>query len=183
MRYPHTRPRPRSLRTPSTRAYAFDTHAYALDTLTLDTARTRSTPSRMPSMPPPLIPRVRVQHPRVHLSMPPPSTPARTRSTPTCTRSAPTRTCTTPMRTLAHMHRPDALHPWPLTHVSMQAGAGGIETSEVVQTCVQGECSIWRVRSTQRGTEGVSTGHRSSQVCRCALAALMSLNGLSRLMA
>ena len=117
MRYPHTRPRPRSLRTPSTRAYAFDTHAYALDTPTLDTTRMCSTPSRTPSMPPPLTLRVRVQHPRVHLSMPPPSTPARTRSTPTCTRSAPTRTCTTPMRTLAHMHRPDALHPWPSTHM------------------------------------------------------------------
>ena len=43
----------------STRAYAFDTHAYALDTPTLDTARTRSTPSRTPSMPPPSTPRIR----------------------------------------------------------------------------------------------------------------------------
>ncbi|KAH9983977.1 hypothetical protein BJV77DRAFT_1040044 [Russula vinacea] len=75
MRYPHTRPRPRSLRTPSTRAYAFDTHAYALDTPHLDTTRMRSTPSRTPSMPPPLTPRVRVQHPRVHLSMPRPQHP------------------------------------------------------------------------------------------------------------
>ena len=43
----------------STRAYTFDTHAYALDTPTLDTARTRSTPSRTPSMPPPSTPRIR----------------------------------------------------------------------------------------------------------------------------
>ena len=66
----------------STHAYAFDTHAYALDTLTLDTARTHSTPSRTPSMPPPPTPRIRFktltytyqcprpQHPRVHVQHP-----------------------------------------------------------------------------------------------------------------
>ncbi|KAH9988861.1 hypothetical protein BJV77DRAFT_1069812 [Russula vinacea] len=60
----------------STRAYAFDTHAYALDTPTLDTARTRSNPAYA-SMPPPSTPRIRFktltytyqcprpQHPRI----------------------------------------------------------------------------------------------------------------------
>ena len=94
-----------------------------------------STPMPTPSIPPPSTPRVRVQHlayaldalalntmhtiqdSHVHLSMPPPSTPARTRSTPMCTRSTPIRMRTTLMRTLAHMHRPDALHPWPLTRM------------------------------------------------------------------
>ena len=73
----------------STRAYAFNTHAYTLDTPTLDTVRTRSTPSCTPSMPPPSTPhirfktltytyqcprpqhlRVRVQHPRAHVQHP-----------------------------------------------------------------------------------------------------------------
>ena len=90
VRFRHPRLRPRYPH-PRHRAYAFNTLAYALDAPTLDTTHT-------------------IQDSHVHLSMPPLSTPARTRSTPTCMRSTPT-------RTLAHMHRPDALHPWPSTHM------------------------------------------------------------------
>ena len=119
MCYPHTRPCPRSLRTPSTHAYAFNTLAYALDAPALDTTHMIQDSHVHPSMPPPSTP--------VHMCLTPAhtrSTPTRTcstpvhmRSTPVCTRSTPVRTRSTPMRTLAHMHRPDALHPWPSTHM------------------------------------------------------------------
>ena len=111
VRFRHPRLRPRYPH-PRHHAYAFNTLAYALDAPTLDTTHM-------------------IQDSHVHPSMPPPSTPAHTHSTPTrtcstpvhmrstpvCTRSTPVRTRSTPTRTLAHMHRPDALHPWPSTHM------------------------------------------------------------------